>query len=626
MDMKIQRKNARMRWKVLALCLALALSALILQTALYLRTSSKLIYQEAKEESLRLMQNMQNEIESYARSVETGLLRLYNESDFIADLRREAPIDGMREAWNRLAFRTGSENFDTSLGVLALYLYTKDHEIISTYRKAMTPRHTYPADIYDGTQDTNAQIVKDYVASDDSVMLISSYYNKYRQRQIVRFVVKLYQNRRLVGYAVCDADEKVLQRIMKKYTAGGKNYVWVQPDGDIPITSTGELTEADLSYYERVSEGIQSRSPDETEERGEVSGAQTEEESAPEAVSEDSMIGAGDRVFFRVDQDRYNLGSYALMSRDLLEKNQRTLNRCLLLIGIVVSAAAVILSFPLSHSLTRKLERMTVTMKRIEGGETKLRMTPLPDDEIGELGRAFNELLDQIEGLIASEYEAKLMINRAEYMALQAQINPHFLYNTLDTMSSIAELQDCMGISALCQSLSGIFRYSLDMKNPFSTVAKEIAHLKNYIYVMNVRMQGEVSYEFEIEDDILQDTLPRISIQPLVENALSHGLKNARGDKKVRILAYKEQDNLKIAVEDNGVGISKDRLEELLRNPSGQGKSIGLANIHSRMQMLYGADYGVKVESEEGKGTRVFLTIPRRKMEEALWKAENIRS
>lgn len=123
MDMKIQRKSARMRWKVLALCLFLALSALILQTVLYLRTSSKLIYQEAKEESLRLMQNMQNEIESYARSVETGLLRLYNESDFIADLRRGAPIDGMRETWNRLAFRTGS--FSDSKEAQTAYNYNK---------------------------------------------------------------------------------------------------------------------------------------------------------------------------------------------------------------------------------------------------------------------------------------------------------------------------------------------------------------------------------------------------------------------------------------------------------------------------------------------------------------------
>ena len=132
----------RMRGKILALCLGISLSALILQTVLYLRTSSTLIYREAKEENLRLMENMQNEIESYARSIENGLLRLYNQSGFISDLRKGVSVETLREKWNRLAYNIGNENFDTSLSVLALYLYTADHEIISTYRKAMTPKHT----------------------------------------------------------------------------------------------------------------------------------------------------------------------------------------------------------------------------------------------------------------------------------------------------------------------------------------------------------------------------------------------------------------------------------------------------------------------------------------------------
>ena len=598
-----KRKSMRMRGKILALCLGISLSALILQTVLYLRTSSTLIYREAKEENLRLMENMQNEIESYARSIENGLLRLYNQSGFISDLRKGVSVETLREKWNRLAYNIGNENFDTSLSVLALYLYTADHEIISTYRKAMTPKHTYPADIYDETQDTNAQKVKDYVASDDSIMLVSSYYNVYRQKDIARFAVKLYHNRQVIGYAVCDTDEKALRYLMKKYTEGGEGYVWIQPLGDRAITATGELSETQQANFESASSEIMAESAEE------------------EAITERE-----NQVFFRVQQDKYNIGSYALMPQSLLEKNQRTLTRYLLMIGIAMSAAAVLFSYPISRGLTRQLEKMTETMVRIKGGETQLRMTNLPEDEIGQLGRTFNEMLDRIEGLIAREYEAKLMVNRAEYKALQAQINPHFLYNTLDTMSSIAELSDCPEVGALSQSLSNIFRYSLDMKNPFSTVAREIAHLKNYIYVMNVRMQGTVAYVFDVEEDILQDTLPRISIQPLVENALTHGLKNARGEKRVTVRAHKWEENLRIVVEDNGVGIRPQRMEELLQPHTEQETSIGLSNIDSRMKMLYGEAYGVTLESEEGKGTRVYLVIPRRKMDEVeLWKAENTR-
>mgnify|MGYP004423508141 CR=1 FL=1 len=142
---------------------------------------------------------------------------------------------------------------------------------------------------------------------------------------------------------------------------------------------------------------------------------------------------------------------------------------------------------------------MTKTVKRIQAGETHLRMENLKEDEAGELGKSFN--------------------------------------NMLDTMGSIAEIDGCDQVSALCQSLAELFRYSLNMKKPFSTVSKEIVHLKNYIYIMNIRMQNQIRYTFDINDTILNDELPRISIQPLVENAINHGLKNYKGEKKIYICA-----------------------------------------------------------------------------------------
>ena len=271
-------------------------------------------------------------------------------------------------------------------------------------------------------------------------------------------------------------------------------------------------------------------------------------------------------------------------------------------------------------------------MERIKKGETDLRVTVKRDDEIGELGKGFNEMLDQIESLLVREYEIKLLLNRAEYNALQAQINPHFLYNTLDTMSSIAQIRHCDEVSHLCQSLSNIFRYSLDMKNPFSTVAKEIVHLKNYIYVMNVRMRDNVAYDFDIDDDILKCTVPRICIQPLVENALNHGLRNVRGEKRIVIRAKSEEDVLVISVEDNGVGL--DDADEMNRKMSEndldmveRGNSIGLININARVKMLYGDAYGIRVESRPGEGTKVRLTVACLTMGEVdKWKKNSIKS
>ena len=166
----------------------------------------------------------------------------------------------------------------------------------------------------------------------------------------------------------------------------------------------------------------------------------------------------------------------------------------------------------------------------------------------------------------------------------------------------------------LSHSLSNIFRYSLNMKDPFSTVAKEISHLKNYTYVMDVRMQNHVRYIYDIDEDVLQNQIPRISIQPLVENALNHGLRNKRGEKEIRIRIRKKAGILEICVADNGVGMDAKELNRSLTKNDlqrvEQGNSIGLFNINARIKMLYGEEFGIILESTQGEGTSVYVTLP----------------
>ena len=591
-------KNKTMRLKILFLCLGCTLLGLFLQTYLFQNTSSKLIFNQAKSESYRSMENMQDDIYTYIKSIENGLIDIYNEKELITDLKNETEASALQRRYYRTAYDIATENFQTSDGVVSLYIYDKSHQIISTYRRAVTPKHNYPTDIYDVTFDNNAEIVKNYADSDKTQMLISSYYNPYREKNIVRFVLKIYNSVNIhskIGYIVCDADSKVLKKIMEKYASDSEMFIWLQPLNDRPILSVGEIVENSENEYEAISSQLQ-RGDDQLEN-----------------LKED------ERVFFSVYQEKYNLGAYTLIPGELLSRNQKILNENLILITLIMLAVISISFYFVSSSLSRPLEKMTRTVKRIQNGETQLRMEDLKNDEVGELGKSFNNMLDQIEKLIASEYENKMSLNYAKYQALQAQINPHFLYNTLDTMGSIAEIQGCIQVSTLCQSLANLFRYSLDMKNPLSTVSGELVHLKNYIYVMNVRMQNQVQYEFHIDENVMQDTLPRISIQPLVENALNHGLKNHKGNKKVIISAETKGENLLISVEDNGVGMSDEKIQELFAEefrPKSQNGSIGILNIHKRMQYLYGENYGVKIKSQPGTGTLVYLEIPRKKQGE----------
>ena len=591
-------KTKTMRLKILFLCLGCTLLGLFLQTYLFQNTSSKLIYNQAKSESYRSMENMQDDIYTYIKSIENGLIDLYNEKDLITDLKNETEAAALQKRYYRTAYDIATENFQTSDGIVSLYIYDKSHQIISTYRRAVTPKHNYPVDIYDASFDNNAEIVKVYADSDETKMLISSYYNPYREKNMVRFVLKIYNSVNIhskIGYIVCDADSKVLKKIMEKYASDSKMFIWLQPLNDRPILSVGEIMENGENEYEAIASQIQN------------------------GASQPEDMKADEKVFFSVYQEKYNLGAYMLIPGELLSRNQNILNENLILITLIMLAVISISFYFVSSSLSRPLEKMTRTVKRIQNGETQLRMEDLKNDEVGELGKSFNKMLDQIESLIAKEYENKMSLNYAKYQALQAQINPHFLYNTLDTMGSIAEIQGCDQVSNLCQSLAGLFRYSLDMKNPFSTVSGELVHLKNYIYVMNVRMQNQVQYEFHIDENVMQDTLPRISIQPLVENALNHGLKNQKGNKKVIISVGIHEKNLLISVEDNGVGMSEEKIKALFAEKSGeksQKGSIGILNIHKRMKYLYGEAYGVKIQSHPGTGTTVYLEIPRKEQGE----------
>lgn len=602
----------KMRFKILILCLVCTMTALLLQTWLFNRKSSALIYAQAKKESFSLLQNMQDDLFSILKSMENNIIKVYNRQQLIRDLKDRKGIIQLRDKYYRESYNIAMECFDTSDGVVALYLYNGEDEIISTYRRAVTPRHNYPLDIYENAEENNADLVKRYVHSNDATMLVSSYFNPYRDTDLVRLVMKLYNNSntsRMIGYIVCDVDSKIFRYRMEKFITDSDMFVWLQPAGDRAAVSVGSLEESDRKVFEGISHHLSRK-------------------------IQDFSIPAGGsrRVFFEVEQNKYNLSVYALMPQALLAASQRSLTASLITIAAVMLVITLLFTFLWSKSLTRPLEELTEMTERIKKGETDLRVTVKKHDEIGELGQSFNEMLDQIEALLMREYETKLLLNRAEYNALQAQINPHFLYNTLDTMSSIAQVRHCDEVSHLCQSLSNIFRYSLDMKNPFSTVAKELVHLKNYIYVMDVRMRDHVIYEFDIDDNVLKDTVPRICVQPLVENAINHGLRNVRGEKRVVIRAKAEHENLIIAVEDNGVGLCNaaelnQRMKENDLELVERGNSIGLININARVKMLYGDAYGIQVESEPGTGTRVYLRVARLTMGEAeQWKKKSIKS
>ena len=540
------------------------------------------------------MQSMQNEIYGLIKGIENNLIEIYMDDELLQSLRKKETIKELQSKFYRKAYDIATDEFETGDDVVSFYLYTMDHQVISTYRRAVTPKHNYASDIYSDPEYTNAEIVKKYVELDNPVMLVSSYYNEYRNKNILRFVMKLYNESNLqdkIGYVVCDVDTKNLEKIMDKYRIDRTAFMWLQPTGDRPIDTLGDLDAEQTKEYNALEKSI-------------ACGKKAENETNSK------------QEFFRIDQQHYNLTAYSMMPQKVLRQNQRNLTINLLAIALLMICVSMIITGFISSGLTRPLELLMNTIQKIGNGNVQLRAKIVKEDEIGELAQQFNEMLDQMEELKQKEYQTKQLLNRAEYKALQAQVNPHFLYNTLDTMASIAEIRNCPEVSHMSQSLALIFRYSLNMKDPFSTVENEIAHLKNYIYVMDMRMHDNIQYTFDVDEMTLKSKLPRLSLQPIVENAINHGLRNKRGKKKIGIQIKREQMDLVICIEDNGIGLDTSAINESLRKNEldfvEKGNSIGLHNINARLKMLYGNQYGMHLESMLGEGTKVFMILPDR--------------
>jgi len=568
--------------------------ALILQTMFFQYSASAIVYHQEQEASQKSLEHMQDELYTWIKSYENNLIKIYNQTELIRDLGAALQLGELRRRYDRIAYDLAITVFDPAQNVNALYVYTMDQGLISYYRSANTPRYNYPEDIYQDPAQDNTAAVASYVRSDNRVMLVSSYLNPSRSKDIVRFVLKIYANNvtKKIGFVVCDVDSGSFSRIMEKYVYSDRQLVWLQPAGDRAAVSFGNPSARDTRLYQSLASRKTSGS----------------------WMSGDAQK-IGDSVLFQVPQRKYDLTAYSLTPQYLLQESQSVLRRNMLIIALIVVTVAIVSAILLTRSLTTPLSRMVGSLQQIKDGATDVRLTGLKRDEVGSLGQTINEMLDRIQALIAEEYKVTLLLKQAEYKALQAQVNPHFLYNSLETMRDVAAAQQCHTVSAMCQALSNIFRYSIDMKDPLATVEDEILHIKNYTYVMNVRTRNSVALELRIENELLQERVPRLSLQPLVENSFTHGLKNKRGPKRIVIAGAIQDGSIVLSVSDNGVGMDAEEINRQLQSGPAEAldksSSVGLGNIHARTRLLFGEKYGVTVHSALGEGSTVTLAVPR---------------
>lgn len=310
-----------------------------------------------------------------------------------------------------------------------------------------------------------------------------------------------------------------------------------------------------------------------------------------------------------------------LIPKDMILLKQKRIQDIILVVGLITMLLIASVSYILSHQITLPLRNMMRKMSSVELGDFSQRMEYTGKNEIGKLSRMYNLMLSSISRLIHEVYESKLAEKNAQLSALHAQINPHFLYNTLNIMKSISRLRGIEEVAEISESLAGLFQYSMKNLHQPVTLLEEIEHIHNYFKIQQHRFGDRLELSCDVPEHLLQAKLLKLTIQPLVENAVNHGLRRMRSGGKIRIAARQEDRLLTIAVADNGAGIAASKLAELshllesmdpdpLLGAHAVSNGIGLMNIHQRIRLFYGKSYGLKLTGSSGGGTIVTVSIP----------------
>ncbi|WP_157264798.1 sensor histidine kinase [Paenibacillus oryzisoli] len=331
-----------------------------------------------------------------------------------------------------------------------------------------------------------------------------------------------------------------------------------------------------------------------------------------------------DRGFFKYDTAGNKLlvnysrltmaGDWMMVSvqqqSDLLRQVNR-IKTITLWIMLCCAVLAFVLSNVISSFLLKPLHKLQGLMKKVEQNHLDVRFTSKYEDEVTQVGLKFNRMLEQISSLIEDVKEAEYEKRKMEVKALQAQIDPHFLYNTLNTIIWKSETSQNRDVTEMITSLSLLFQFGLNGGNEMTTLAKEIEHVKQYLILQQKCYEDLFDYSIELEDESLLDRpILKIILQPLVENSILHGFQGMDGQGKIHIVIASTDDHLVLQVEDNGEGMDVLTVDSDMRREQSPAKSYALRNVYGRLRLYYGNQADIRLSSEPYDSTTVKLTIP----------------
>lgn len=282
-----------------------------------------------------------------------------------------------------------------------------------------------------------------------------------------------------------------------------------------------------------------------------------------------------------------------------------------LLMNIISAAVFIILLY---GKIYNKLDRLILSMREVERGNFNVSIEHGEPDEFGYMFTSFNSMAERIRSLFGELYQQKLLQKDAELKLLQSKINPHFIYNIFDNMNWLIQLKRYDELETLVDSVSDYYKKSLNAGKDFITVANTVEQLKSYSDIQRIRFRNRFTCSFEFDEDIMDQRILNFMLQPLLENAICHGIEPKTESSSIVLKGNRRGNEIVFSVEDDGIGINSELLENiddyLNSERSGTDSYFALANIHKRIKLYYGEKYGLAIKSQQTVGTRVTVTIP----------------
>lgn len=296
---------------------------------------------------------------------------------------------------------------------------------------------------------------------------------------------------------------------------------------------------------------------------------------------------------------------------ELLRDRTRIINFYFTLSGLCLVFAAVA-ALAISSSITRPLKKLESTMHHVEEGDLSIQAETHINNEIGHLGKTFNTMIAKIKALMDTAVSNEEAKRKSEINALTAQINPHFLYNTLDSIIWMSAGGKNEEVTEMTAALAKLFRTSISQGENYVPLRNEMENIKSYLTIQRMRYGDKLSFILDVDACYLEYMVPKLILQPIVENALYHGIKLSPKCGTIRISARLQQEMLILTIRDDGIGMTEEQLAQIFEPKDGE-RGIGILNVQNRIQLCYGTAYGLHYSSETGVGTQVEIHLPANK-------------